>query len=319
MSSLKTKHLLQTKVWGEFQESLGKKPIYRSGDNWSYTAYYEKGFGRFGKLFTRLYVPYGPTFIEGESLSLALRDLEKEAKKTSVDYIRVEPVCLLENSQVSEYIIGYNKRQNNSFQPDLTIIVDLDRDFEDVVADMSKTNRYLWRKASQNGLKFEISYSADKIDTFLDMMQHTALRTNTKLAKVDYYKNLMSSLSASKNAGLAFVSHDGKQLVCTLFVDDFESKTRYYMYAGSYDEARKYSANAPLVVFLMKDAHDHGMKYFDLFGVSPKSEENHRWAGISKFKRLFGGHEVAYMGTWEKPIKLSRYKVMNFARKFSSK
>ena len=318
MYSLKTKHLLQTKVWGEFQESLGKKPIYRSGDNWSYTAYYEKGFGRFGKLFTRLYVPYGPTCKDKASLDFALKDLSKVAKKFGVDYIRIEPVFISENTDSIKHIDGY-KKLAHSFQPDLTIIVDLDRDFEDVVADMSKTNRYLWRKASQNGLKFEISYSADKIDTFLDMMQHTALRTNTKLAKVDYYKNLMSSLSASKNAGLAFVSHDGKQLVCTLFVDDFESKTRYYMYAGSYDEARKYSANAPLVVFLMKDAHDHGMKYFDLFGVSPKSEENHRWAGISKFKRLFGGHEVAYMGTWEKPIKLSRYKVMNFARKFSSK
>ncbi len=318
MSSLKTKHLLQTKVWAEFQESLGKKPIYRSGDNWSYTAYLETGYGKIGSSFSRLYVPYGPACKDKASLDFALKDLSKVAKKFGVDYIRIEPVFISENTDSIKHIDGY-KKLAHSFQPDLTIIVDLDRDFEDVVAVMSKTNRYLWRKAFQNGLRFEISYSTDKIDTFLDMMQHTALRTNTKLAKVDYYKNLMSSLSVSKNAGLAFVSHDGKQLVSTLFVDDFESKTRYYMYAGSYDEARKYSANAPLVVFLMKDAHDHGMKYFDLFGVSPKSEENHSWAGISKFKRLFGGHEVAYMGTWEKPIKLSRYKVMNFARKFSSK
>ena len=117
MYSLKTKHLLQTKVWAEFQESLGKKPIYRSGDNWSYTAYYEKGFGRFGKLFTRLYVPYGPTCKDKASLDFALKDLSKVAKKFGVDYIRIEPVFISENTDSIKYIDGY-KKLAHSFQPD---------------------------------------------------------------------------------------------------------------------------------------------------------------------------------------------------------
>jgi lipid II:glycine glycyltransferase (peptidoglycan interpeptide bridge formation enzyme) len=54
-----------------------------------------------------------------------------------------------------------------------------------------------------------------------------------------------------------------------------------------------------------------------MFGVSPANQPNHRWAGFSKFKRSFGGYEVAYGGTWEKPIKQVRYSALKFARKIS--
>ena len=318
MPSLKTQHFLQSRAWSQVQESLGKVPIFRSGEGWSYTAYYETGFGKLGRYFNRLYVPYGPTYTDETSLKLAINDLDIQAKKSDVDYIRIEPVCNKRDSLVVKKNAGY-KRLAHSFQPDLTLIVDLDRNFDDVIADMSKTNRYLWKKATEKGLNFSISYSSDQLEVFLDMMKVTARRTGTTFAKADYFKKLFASLNKTKNAGLAFASYKDKPLVIALFIDDFESKTRYYMYAGSYDEARKYSANAPLVVFLMADAKNIGQKYFDLFGVSPKDAQNHKWAGFSKFKRLFGGQEVAYNGTWEKPIKPTRYKAMDFARKLSSK
>lgn len=317
MVYLKSQHFLQAKAWALFQDSLGKTSIIKSGKGWSYTAYLETGFGKVGKLFSRLYVPYGPTYTSEANLNSALKDLDAEAKKASVDYIRIEPICIMGDVQIPKHINGYNRLQH-SFQPDLTLIIDLDRDFSDVIADMSKTNRYLWKKSASNGLKFNISYSQEDMSIFLDMMRATSERTGTKFAKADYYQKLFSSLVKTKNVGLAFASYQEKPLVSALFVDDLESKTRYYMYAGSFDEARKYSANAPLVVFLMEDAKNNGQKYFDLFGVSPKDAKNHKWAGFSKFKRLFGGQELAYSGTWEKPIKPTRYKAMNFARKFAS-
>jgi lipid II:glycine glycyltransferase (peptidoglycan interpeptide bridge formation enzyme) len=91
------------------------------------------------------------------------------------------------------------------------------------------------------------------------------------------------------------------------------------MYAGSNEKARKVSANASLLAFVIEDAHKKGLKLFDLMGVSPKDEPSHRWAGFSKFKRSFGGYEVPFNGTYEKPIRQFRYKIMTNLRKLSKK
>lgn len=317
MPKFKSQHLLQSEPWSKFQNNLNKKSIMKSGKGWCYTAYLETGYGKLGSLFSRLYVPYGPTYKDELSLYLALRDLENEAKAQDVDYIRIEPICAYDNAPLLKHIAGY-KKLAHSFQPDLTLIIDLDKNFDEILGDMSKTNRYLWKKSKANGLEFNITYSLDKIEMFLDMMDATAVRTGTIFAKADYFNKLFSCLVETKNAGLVIASYEGKPLVSSLFIDNFDSLTRYYMYAGSYDEARKYSANAPLVVFLIENAKKQGLEHFDLFGISPKNLNNHKWAGFSKFKRLFGGREVEYSGTWEKPIKVVRYNAMSLARKFAS-
>ena len=34
---------------------------------------------------------------------------------------------------------------------------------------------------------------------------------------------------------------------------------------------------------------------------------NHPWAGFTKFKRSFGGHDVTFAGAWDLPLQHSRY------------
>ena len=55
-----------------------------------------------------------------------------------------------------------------------------------------------------------------------------------------------------------------------------------------------------------------------MFGVAPKDEKNHKWAGFSKFKRSFGGTEITYNGTYEKPLS-KKYKLLQLARKIYRK
>jgi len=309
------RHLLQSEGWAEFQKAQDKKVILRNGQGWQYLAILESGHGQVGKIFKRLYTPYGPSCEDNQALNNALKDIEDQAKKLNVDYVRVEPLAT-DRQHIFSSPSGYRK-VSRTYQPPLTQIIDLDRPFDEVLKDMTKTNRYLYKKAAENKIKFNTSYKPTDLAKFLEMMNATSQRTSASFKPNSYYQQLISVFGPKKQAGIAYASVDKDILVGAIFVDDNQSKTRYYMFAGSFDRARKYSANSPLLTYLIEGAHEKGFKYFDLFGVSAVEDINHRWAGLSKFKRSFGGQEVKYMGTYEKPIKKLKYKAMNAARKLA--
>lgn len=309
-----SRYFLQSDEWAKFHKALGHKVISASGPGWQYNAVLERGYGKVGRMFSRLYCPYGPFYEDDKAKAEVFASLDEKAKLNKVDYIRVEPT-----NSTNELFNGYNgyKKCSRTSQPDLTLIIDLTRSFDELLLDMTKTNRYLWNKAERAKLEFEIFYETAKLGDFLAMLQETSERTKAKFRSKSYYEALFDTLAPNKAAGVAYVSHEGKALSGVLFVDDFAAKTRYYLYAGSFNESRKFSANSPLVTFLLKQAKDSGLEKFDFFGLSPADMPNHRWAGFSQFKRSFGGEELKFAGTWEKPIRKTRYKVMNLVRKLA--
>lgn len=314
MITPKHRYFLQSTEWAAYQRALGHTVFEESGEGWQYVAIVERGYGVIGSRFKRLYAPYGPTAVSIEAMHQAMDDLERLGKTAGVDYLRVEPVVIgIDNSALN---FDGLKKAKRSFQPDRTLIIDINRSLDDVLQSVSKTNRYLWNKAERNGLYFKVTYDENSLSHFLDMMRETAERTQTKFKADFYYKALIEVLGPHKSAGVAYAFYGDEPLVGVLFADDMKAKTRYYLYAGSFDAARKHSANAPLVVYLFKDAQDKGLTSFDFFGVAPADEVNHRWAGFSKFKRSFGGEELCFSGTYEKPINIVRYSLMEMARRF---
>ncbi|MDQ5953675.1 MAG: hypothetical protein QG647_411 [Patescibacteria group bacterium] len=309
-------NLLQSNVWADFNKALNKPVFEQSGNGWQFNAIAESGHGKVGKFFKRLYAPYGPYAINDIALTEALNKLEQIAKNNKADYIRIDPATPLQNSQLL-LNMGYIKTTRNA-QPSKTLIITLSDNFDDVLKNMSKTNQYLWRKAPANNLSFEQFYKSDELKPFIDMVSSTAKRNNAIFHNGNYYKTLLDTMGPQKNACVIYAYLNNKPVAGAIFVDDINTKTRYYMYAGAFDEARKVSAASPLLVYAMQQAKQQGLTSFDMFGVAPKDETNHKWAGFSKFKRSFGGTEVTYNGTYEKPLS-KKYKLLQLARKIYRK
>ncbi len=309
-------NLLQSNVWADFNKALNRQVFEQSVNGWQFNAIAESGYGKAGKLFKRLYTPYGPYAINDTALTEALNKLEQIAKNNKADYIRIDPTTPLQNSQLL-LNLGYIKTARNS-QPPQTLIIDLSDNFDDVLKNMSKTNQYLWRKAFDNNISFKLFYKSDELKPFIDMVNTTAQRNNAIFHSGNYYKTLLDTIGPQKNACLIYAYLDNKPVAGAIFVDDTKTKTRYYMYAGAFAEARKVSAASPLLVYAMQQAKQQGLTAFDLFGVSPIDQPNHKWAGFSKFKRSFGGTEVTYNGTYEKPLS-KKYKLLQSARKIYQK
>jgi lipid II:glycine glycyltransferase (peptidoglycan interpeptide bridge formation enzyme) len=311
------KHFLQSKLWFKAQQELGHKAFLRSGDGWDYLAIYETGSGKTGSRFSRLYLPYGPTFYNKNAFAAALADIDSLATEQKADYIRLEPYQAYHGPQPSYATFGL-KQLVRPTQPDLTLQIDLNRPWEEIKADISKTNKYQYNKAVKNGLQFDFTYDPAKLTPFTEMMSQTASRTKAIFHPSGYYQKILNIMGPTKNAGIAYAVYNGQPIVGILFVDDHEAGVRYYMHAGSLNAAREsgVNANAALVIELLQNAHKLGLKTFDFFGVAPKDAPNsHRWAGFSQFKRSFGGTDVAYVGTWEKPKKRLKYQLLQALRK----
>lgn len=311
IKNLDCRHALQSKEWMLFQEKQGKKVVTGSGENWSVSAVLEDSASKLGSSSKRLYAPYGPHATNLEELSKAVNFLIDSAKNLGASYVRIEPAQFFTPKEMK--FLGCLKAHRD-FQPAMTQIVDLTKSTDDLLIAMDASLRRLSRQTDQKGFEFKISYNPDDMGDFLSMMKTTSERAGAAFRESSYLRSIVAVLGQSKTAGVAYAYHEGKPVSGVLFYDDFEGQTRYYMHAGSFDEARQVRGNPALALHLLLNAKEAGLKRFDFYGVSPVEDTDHKWAGFSSFKRSFGGFDVNYTGTWEVPVKKVQYHVLRLAR-----
>lgn len=311
IKNLEYRHALQSKEWMLFQEKQGKKVVTGTGENWSVSAVLEGSASKLGSSSKRLYAPYGPHATDLDGLKKAVDFLIESAKNLGAGYIRIEPAQYFTPEEMK--LVG-SFRAHRNFQPSITHVVDLTKTEEDLLLAMDASVRRLSRQTDQKGFEFKLSYDPKDMDEFLKMMKITSERSGATFRESSYLRSIVAVLGQSKTAGVAYALHEGKPVSGVLFYDDFDGKTRYYMHAGSYDEARKVRGNPALALNLLLSAKELGFTRFDFYGVSPIEDTDHKWAGFSSFKRSFGGFDVNYTGTYEIPVKKVQYHALRLAR-----
>jgi lipid II:glycine glycyltransferase (peptidoglycan interpeptide bridge formation enzyme) len=195
----------------------------------------------------------------------------------------------------------------------MTWVLDLSASEDELLMGMTSLNRRVWRRRGEFGLSFEEDSSAKGQKEFAKFIEIISKRTNTIPRSPEYMATLLETFGQDKS-GIVFCLHKGKRLAGALYVDDLENKTRYYLYAGSVEEAKKYSCGSALLCYLIFGAKAKGMERFDFFGVIPEGIKNHPYTGYSAFKRTFGGHDVNFSGTWELPINKTSHAVIRLGR-----
>lgn len=305
---------LQTSAWADFQRSLGRTVHQQSGPGWSFLAIEEKNPA--GKV---LYAPYGPVADTVAAFDEAVAALRALALKQRAVFVRMEPVDAGIPAADAGTLLrarGLQPAPSNQ-QPELSWIVDLEGDFKDVLAGMKPTNRNLYRNIHKKGVTFRSSQDPEQISILLHFLHLTAARNGFKPQSDDYLGSVARSLLPA-GAGTLFVAElEGEPIAAALAYDSADTRT--YAHAALDDAHRKLSAGIPLLVTLMADAKEKGLKYVDLWGVAPEDQPDHKWAGFTAFKKSFGGREVAYPGTWDLPVNKLRYGAYQLARKLREK
>ena len=216
----------------------------------------------------------------------ALAALTDLARSCGAVFVRIEPVDAGFTAADADAVLrsrGLRPAPANQ-QPELTWIVDLDRDFKDVLADMKPVNRNLYRNIHKKGVTFRSSQDPQEISILLGFLHLTAARNGFKPQSDDYLTQVARSLMPAGAATLFIAELEGEPIAAALAYDSADTRT--YAHAALDDAHRKLSAGIPLLVTLMADAKDKGLKQVDLWGVAPADQPDHKWAGFTCLQEI---------------------------------
>lgn len=288
--------ILQSWTWGQFQQSLGHKLVRFSSDNFASSTIITAL--QAGKSYA--YSPRGPVGDEQEFLT----DLkELGANDHDIIFARLEPqhamdlpVSIKETQPLNNWVLALDKTE------------------EELLIGMKPKTRYNINLAQRKGVTVRVGDQSDLLAVY-KLFLETSERNKYKLHPQNYYWHMWDHLSPN-HVKILIAEYQGKVLsamILGLFGD-----TAAYLHGGSSNIMKE--AMAPFLMHFeaIKLSKQLGYKFYDFGGVSSSNDPNHSWAGISRFKKGFGGFEVNYPGSYDlifSPIWYNVYKQARLVRK----
>lgn len=305
---------LQSWEWGEFQQKLGTKVLRIAGDG--FQSLLIKRPLPLGKNY--LYAPHGPVLKERD-ISIVEKFAES-AKKTARDerafFLRID-LNLQENESRAVFLknMGFKKTYEN--QPQKTIILDLNKSENNLLQDMDAETRYAIRTAEKRGVEVlsfdDVEEKNRYFEDFWQMFQETMTRGNLKSYSKDYFRELFR-LNGDVSTKLFLAKAEENIIASAVFL--FFGDTAVYLYAASQKGFGKFNAPSFIIWKAILDAQKRGCRFFDLWGISYQKK---KWAGITAFKKSFGGKEVGYAGAWDLPLDKFWYFLYKVYKRFFQK
>ena len=287
------KSFLQTKEWLEFQKSAGRKTWrFDDGKIVANIIRHDLPFR-----MNYLYIPHGPT-VDFNAISGSIDNefaqfvayLKNLARQEHSIFIKIEPL----DDKVPEALHQFKfRRSSKEVQPSRSVIIDLEKPEDELLAAMHHKTRYNIKVAEKNSLKF---VAGKNIDIFWKLLKHTAKNDNFSTHPKEYYEKLCST--AGIMAETIFVEHDSKSIAGAIWLA--YGDTAYYLH-GAMDRNPKYKPMmAPYFLHweAMKLAKKYGMKHYDFWGIDAQ-----KYPGVTRFKLGCGGRQVEYPGAFDLSVR----------------
>ncbi len=320
--------LLQSWMWGEFQQSVGRTiariGLERNGQL-AASALLIKHDLPLGQSYA--YCPRGPVVLgqnEGRPDPALLKEITAEmiatARTWKSMFIRIDPP--LPPGSQDQYLgvhvqgaAGYREAANQ-IQPRVTALLDLKQPREQLLAGMKQKTRYNIRLALKKNVHVRQSIAPQDVETFLRLNRETTARDRFMAHEDSYYKTQVEVLG---RAGLLklFVAEYADPIgdmqaranpaALAVIVVAFHGRTATYLHGASGDIERNRMPTFAVQWEAIKEAQRLGLHAFDMHGVAPTDNPEHMWAGITRFKLGFGAKRHSYMGALDLPLKKTWY------------
>lgn len=313
--------ILQSWFWGEFKSRFGwtadRYFFIKDGDIAGSASVLSKRL----PLGSLAYLPQGPSinFADEMIVEEVFGSIKKLCAKNI--FLRIDPP-VLETSEEAVSLkkilarVGF-KKSAEEIQPRDTLVLDLSKTETELLGDMHQKGRYNIRLATKKNVRVEESWSPEHIDGFAKLYLQTTSRDEFSGHNDSYIRSLLSTFETNKR-GRLFTAWKDSEMLAGIFVIFFGG-TAIYLYGASSNESRELMPNHALQWHAIRYAKAKGYKEYDFWGVSPEDEPNHNWAGVTRFKKQFGGEVRRYIGAYDLPIQKSKYFAFTKAQKIRRK
>lgn len=232
-------------------------------------------------------------------------------KEKKCVFWRIEPNVNLQ-SEIKNLKLAKVKDVN----PSNTLLLDLNKSFEELLAAMHSKTRYNISLSKKKDLRVE---ERKDLNIFWDLMNKTGQRDEFRLHEKNHYEKVLDSELASQ----VIIYFENKPIATGVFVRFGQTFT--YLYGASDHEHRALMAPYLVQDFGLNKAKNLGCKYYDFFGIAPVKkgendewvyDNNHQYAGVTRFKLGFGGEYTVSPGTYEFILNKVLYVLVNLLKKF---
>ncbi|MBR2725047.1 peptidoglycan bridge formation glycyltransferase FemA/FemB family protein [Candidatus Saccharibacteria bacterium] len=283
-------NFLQSPEYKKMNEILGQKVIEDDFDGAGYAVMTVRNAKR-GRY---LEIPCGP-LINWQNKSLRKKAIEKiaeVAKQEKCVFVRMRPqlratpenLTLLEN-------LGLKKSPMH-LAAEHTVIIDLTKTEDELLANMRRQTRYEVRQALKQGITVTSKNDEAIFDEFQKVQAETAKRQNFVPPSL---KTLLAEREAFGENSRIYIAETatGEKIAYGLIIKN--GKEGDYYEAASTDLNRKLPGAYALLWQVIKDLKKEGYERFNLWGIAPPGQPNHRYAGVTTFKTGFGGEVVEFV------------------------
>lgn len=185
---------------------------------------------------------------------------------------------------------------------DLTLQLDLTKDYETLLREMRKNTRYEIKQVDKKEITVEQSQDHVKIKEFYEQQLAVAQKHHFVPFSYEFLFEQFKTFVANDQVVL-FSSYQNKKLLASAFIIFYNGEAVYH-YGISTENNYKLPGAYACQIAAIKEAQKRGCKIYNFWGIAPKDEINHRFAGVPLFKRGFGGEEVNYLPAHDIPTSL---------------
>ena len=311
-------NFLQSWDFYEFHAARGKKIVRRAVvQNDKIIAAYA-GVVETAKRGTHLAIAGGPIldWTNEKLVKEVFADIKKVGESHHCAFVRVRPQLELSDKSLKLMKELGLKKAPMYLSVEYAGILDLEKSEEEILAGASQGFRRKLRKAAKFDIKITADTSEDSIREFIKLEKKHAERQKYVAFSSDWLKKQFEAFKKGNEILIYTARLDDKILAQNFMI--FYGPEASYHYGVSSQLGTKYSAAPLLHLAAMEEARKRGCIRYNLWGIVGKDETNHRFYGVSEFKRSFGCAEFKYTPAHDlilKPLAYQKTKLVESARK----
>lgn len=312
--SLPYAHILQSWEWGEFKRTTtGWQPeriaFLRDGQPIAAASILTRTIGPFAVM----YVPKGPALAyEDAVLAAAVLDhLQHLARKRRAVWLKIDPDVIAATgipgepddqlSPIGQAVITALKSRGWRFSEDQvqfrnSLVVDLTRTEDEILAAMSQNTRRKVRTGEKKGVSVRSAALAD-LPLLYDLYRVTGERDNFLIRPFSYYQQAWREFMQAGLAHALIAEADGKAIAHVILFH--YGRTCWYFYGASANEERERMPNYLLQWEAMRWAKAQGYQRYDMWGAPDDFVETDSMWGVFQFKQGFRGIVTRHIGAWD--------------------
>ncbi len=300
-----TEELLQTSLWGRFKEATGGwRPLsfrFKTGPDSPRLKFLVLTRAVAGP-FVLAYVPFGPVGLPEANLGPLVRELTRQLRPhlpgplLAVRWDLPTPVPAPLTSL-------HPLRRGKQVQVPDTVLIDLTKTEDKLLAEMDRGHRYNVGYAERKGVEVS-DHGSEAVARWYEIFQATIQRDDFSGHPQSYYQTFVEMMERYRGTGhlrarVFLASHEGDTLAgCIISLVNGRAT---YLYSASSDLKRNLKPVYLMLWRVMQWAKAQGAHTLDMCGIPPDANPKHPLAGLYDFKRYFGGNIIHRAGSWDAP------------------